>query len=199
MRRATYLSILTAVLIFAVPGSAAAQGPILDWIIKMSGPGFLRIGYQQTWEGRGAGLAAAGAGGAVGAPGPTFNIAVLGGPKVYSPEGTDAEGTDAYLVSLQGTVDLPVVQDGAWSLGGSFGLSGHVFGGDFDSFVTGSIPVQLYYARRTGGSDIFRFGLGLHLFHFPEDAFTDGATQLDMGVADGVELGLGLTASWVFK
>lgn len=199
MRRTTCLSILTAGLMFAVPASTVAQGPIIDWIIKMSGPGFLRVGYQQTWEGSGGGLAAAGAGGAAAAPGPSFNLALLGGPKVYSPDGTDAEVTDAFLISLQGTVDLPVVQGGAWSLGGSFGLSGHVFAGDFDAFVTGSIPVQLYYARRTGGRDIFRFGLGLHVFHFPEDAFTDGATQLDMGVTDGVELGLGLTGSLVFK
>ncbi|MDX1578271.1 MAG: hypothetical protein R3266_07290 [Gemmatimonadota bacterium] len=171
-------------LLTGAAGTEAQLGPVLDWISEMSGPGYTRVGLQQSFGLRGDNAAT------------DISVAAMYGWKVHSPEGTDAVDRDMRLWSVQGTVDAPLIRFSRdVHLLAVVGIAGHVFSGDdFDSFVTGSFPTQVALRIRPGSSS-FKLGAGFNVFWFPDDAFD----PLDVGVQEeGFEGAFGLWASYQF-
>lgn len=176
-----------AVVILGAASAAPVQGQwgmVLDWINKLSGPGFVRVGAHYAF---GPGLAGSEA---------KVRLTGLGGWKVSEEEGSDAEGRGMRMYSLQATLEAPLVGGSSRSaqILGVVGVAGHVFSGDdFDGFTNFSFPAQVVLRVPFGGSAAVRLGTGFNVFWFPEDAFD----PLEVDVAtEGFEGAWGATVGF---
>lgn len=184
--------IATAFLVTILGGATAAPaqaqwGLVLDWINKLSGPGFVRIGAHYGFE---PGLAGTET---------RVRVTGMGGWKVSAEEGSDAEDRGMQMYTLQATLETPLVGGSRRSaqLLGVLGVAGHVFSGDdFDSFANFSFPAQVVLRIPVGGRAAVRLGTGFNVFWFPDDAFdplvVDVATEgFDgaWGATAGFEIG----------
>jgi len=159
--------IQAACAVVLLSGASAAPlhgqwGMVLDWINKLSGPGFVRVGPHYAF---GPGLAGTES---------SLRLTALAGWKVSAEEGSDAEDAGMGMYTLQATLEAPLAGGSRRSaqLIGVIGFAGHVFtGGDFDNFSSFSFPAQIVVRVPLGGSAAVRLGTGFNIFWFPDDAF----------------------------
>ena len=176
-----------AVVLLSGVSAAPVQGQwgmVLDWINKLSGPGFVRVGAHYAF---GDGLAGTDA---------RLRLTALGGWKVSAEEGSDAEDRSLQMYSLQATLEAPLLGGSRRSaqLLGVLGVAGHVFSGDdFDSFTNFSFPAQVVLRVPFGGSAALRLGTGFNVFWFPEDAFEPLVVDV---ATEGFEGAWGATAGF---
>ncbi|MFV1987733.1 MAG: hypothetical protein ACC682_10645 [Gemmatimonadota bacterium] len=176
MRSWRKFPILLALLTGASAGSLDAQvGPIIDWITRLHGPGFVRVGAQFTTS-------------VTGVDGP-LELSVAGMYGFKSKDGSGPDGAaDATMLSLQGTLDVRVVRvSKTLDLLAIGGIAGHSFSGDqFDSFGALSFPLQGVVRFKTGGTSQFRLGAGWNIFRFGDDAFDPIDVGVDRGTWEAV-------------
>ncbi len=177
-----------AALLMSGAGAApvhAQWGMVLDWINKLSGPGFVRAGPQFAL-----------AHGLADNEG-TLRVAAMGGWKVSAEEGSDADGTGMGLFSLQATLEAPLAKlSPSVEVLGVIGIAGHLFtGGDFDNFTTFSFPAQAVLRIGVGRRAALRLGTGFNVFWFPDDAFQPLVVDVS---TEGFEGAWGLTAGFEF-
>lgn len=179
-----------AVALLSAMSATPAQGQwgaVLDWINKLSGPGFVRVGAHYAF---GDGLAGTDT---------RIRLTGLAGWKVSAEEGSDAEDRSMQMYSLQATLETPLLGGSRRSaqLLGVLGVAGHVFAGDdFDSFTNFSFPAQVVLRIPFGGSAALRLGTGFNVFWFPDDAFEPLVVDVDTesfegawGATAGFEIG----------
>lgn len=169
--------------IFAAPVQGQ-WGMVLDWINKLSGPGFVRVGAHYAL---GEGLAGSDA---------RLRLTGLAGWKVSAEEGSDAEDRSMQMYSLQATLEAPLLGGSprAAQLLGVLGVAGHVFSGeDFDSFTNFSFPAQVVLRIPFSGSAALRLGTGFNVFWFPDDAFEPLVVDV---ATEGFEGAWGATAGF---
>ncbi len=180
-----YRAALVAAVVFltGAGGLQAQMGPFIDWIHKLSGPGFIRGGWDFTVAGdpeRG-----------------VLSIAPMAGIKVSAEPDSDADGSNMALFSLQATYrpSLARISDNV-QLIGTIGVAGHVFTGEeIDRFATVSFPAMLGFRVPFDGG-AFRIGGGINLFYFPGDAFDPLSVDV---VKDGWEGALTSTVGFELR
>ena len=175
------------VLLLQTGGVGGLDAQFLDWIHKMTGPGFARLGIQQGVDINDSANVDA------------VNFAALYGWRVSDGDGGAAAGTDINMQTLQATLEAPILGSGLKTnvnLLGVFGIALHRFGGgDIDGFFTGSFPAQvvLRFPLGSTGRNSFRLGTGFNIFWYPDDAFG----PLALGVeTDGFEAAWGGTVGF---
>jgi len=184
MNRLHRATCIAAVLFTMSAGGLQAQvGPFIDWILQLSGPGFVRAGLEFTLAGD--------------PESGVLTIAPMAGIRVSAEPGSDADGSNMQLFSLQATYrpTLARISSGVHLIG-TVGAAGHVFAGeDIDSFTTVSFPVMLGL-RFPIGEGAFRIGGGINLFYFPGDAFDPLSVNV---VKDGWEGAATTTAGFELR
>lgn len=171
MRRWHHALFLSALMLgFGAQNADAQIGAILDWVIRLSGPGVARVGLQYVAPLGGGEYA------------PEVSFAGTYGFKVADGDGPDGDASLA-MWSAQGTLGQPVkVFSSGVAIIASGGVAIHAFSGDdFDSFTAFSIPLQAIVRIPAGNSLSFRLGGGVNVFRFSDDAFD----PLDIGVDQG--------------
>lgn len=162
MSATTRVAAALALACLAAPRPAAGQmGTIIDWINKLSGPGFVRAGLAIPLVGSEASSLRLV---------PYYGLSWDEGDG--APEG--AEQIAIFSGQLEGRTRL-LTLGRAVDIDGSLGFAIHNFhgSGDFDSFWSPSFPALVALRPRFGGDrGAVWLGTGFHVFlPFPDDAF----------------------------
>lgn len=188
MQRPKFGACLVMLLGVGSTGPLDAQGPIIDWIHRLSGPGIGRLGFAiplkenfPTFERPQPGLDESSD--SVKSRGSRLMLTPMVGTKVSAREGSDADTASIWMGTVQLTLDAPFFKIGnGVEVRGVIGAAGHVWWGSFDTFVNFSFPAQL--VLRVPSVKGLTIGTGFDIFWFPDDAFQ----PLDVNVqTDGFE------------
>jgi hypothetical protein len=144
--------------LIAVP--ARGQGPLIDWIHKMSGPGFISVGWNFPIS---SGILSEDT---------KFFLAPYVGISTKSRDQSGAKDDNIIIITADGGLEwMPLrFSGGSTRLGLSLGLGVHAFLGDVDTFGDVSIPGQVILQLPLGNG--LRVASGVRMFMpLPETAF----------------------------
>lgn len=184
MKKFVYCSVVIALIGLSGAPPLEAQGVrgVMDWIMKMSGPGLRGYGAS-LWlpidlEAR--------------ETSPRFRASIAWRDSGSSDDAVSPAGSQINITTYQGTVEFPLGAPVHWlEVGVGIGIARHEFGGDADLFTKVSMPFYAYGAIPIIGDWLDLVGeLGVHYFR-PFDS-TDFA-PLTVDVATD---GFGELAPW---
>ncbi len=163
-------------------GQRHGVGGVIDWISKLSGPGFVQVGGSFAMGVKPKTFARDGDGDGDG--GLLFRLTAMGGPSTKLEDNGQPVDEKIGIVTAQLTLEYRLPSASAVSIAGSAGYAFHrFFGGPFEPFNHSSFPVQLSLGSGRSTSKVlqrFRLAVTLNIFPpFPDDAFAPLVTGID--------------------
>lgn len=149
MKRLIQIVWLAGLGLVCVTGKLSAQvGAILDWLHKLSGPGFVGLGLTGAYETKGQAQ---------------IRLRLTGVFRTSVSESGEVTPPDANITMLtfQPAVEFPLQQI-PFDFG--VGIALHYFGGDADEFWHYSVPIYAQFRPRNQNRVIPVVGLGIQVF-----------------------------------